>query len=319
MAATPLSHTPVMLSPMLEFLAPRNGGIYVDGTLGRGGYTQAILDSCDCAVWAIDRDPEAVAHATGAFADCYAGRLTIVHGRFGDMVGLLEGAGVGQVDGVVFDLGMSSVQIGDPARGFSFQNDGPLDMRAGATGTSAADVVNALPEEELAAVIREFGEERRARRIARAIVEARSRAPITRTGELADLVRRVVPRSRDGIDGATRTFQALRIHVNDELGEIDRGLDAAEILLRPGGRLVVVSFHSLEDRRVKDFLRSRSGDAPRPSRHLPEVPGDGRRPTFRLLRRGARKPDAEEIAANRRARSARQRAAERTPAPAWPA
>jgi len=225
------------------------------------------------------------------------------------------------VDGVALDLGVSSPQLEDPARGFSFRADGPLDMRMGGDGPTAADVVNRLGEAELADLIYGLGEERHARRVARAVVAARVRAPIARTGELAELVRRAVPRARDGIDPATRTFQALRLYVNDELGELDRGLGAAERLLRPGGRLAVVSFHSLEDRRVKRFLAERSGAGPGVSRHRP-MPGPAdaaaeRPATFRLIRRKPAVPGAAEIADNPRARSARLRSAVRTASPAW--
>ena len=312
------SHIPVMLPQVTAAMAPRDGGIYVDGTFGAGGYSEALLETSACTVWAIDRDPEAVARGAG-MGKQYRDRLTVLCGCYGDMIGLLRGAGVQHVDGIVLDLGVSSQQIDDPERGFSFRADGPLDMRMAKAGMTAADVVNGVAEEDLTRIIREFGEERAARRIARAIVEARGRAPITRTGELAEIVRRVLPRARDGIDPATRTFQALRIHVNDELGEIDRGLSAAEVLLNPGGRLVVVSFHSLEDRPVKAFLRARSGSGGGPSRHLPERPDTGPALSFRLLHRGTLKPPPEEIAVNRRSRSARLRAAERTTAPAWPA
>jgi 16S rRNA (cytosine1402-N4)-methyltransferase len=309
------THVPVMVREVVETLAPRDGAIYVDATFGAGGYSEAVLDAAGCRVWGIDRDPDAVALGI-RMGDRYPGRLTILNGCYGDMVRLLGDAGVERVDGVAMDLGVSSPQIDDPERGFSFRADGPLDMRMSREGTSAADVVNGMAEDDLADLIYELGEERRSRRIAHAIVETREQAPITRTGQLADIVRRVVPRSRDGIDPATRTFQALRIFVNDELGELDRGLSAAETLLVPGGRFAVVSFHSLEDRKVKAFMSERSGAAPRPSRHQPEA-GPAPAPTFRLLHRGAAKPSAEEIAANPRARSARLRAAERTAAPAW--
>jgi 16S rRNA (cytosine1402-N4)-methyltransferase len=232
---------------------------------------------------------------------------------------LLAAAGWKAVDGVALDIGVSSMQIDDPARGFSFRVDGPLDMRMGKEGLSAADVVNTLAEKELADLIYKYGEERASRRIAKAIVEARNKAPITRTGELAGIIRRVLPRARDGIDPATRTFQALRIFVNEELAELDQGLDAAEALLKAGGRLAVVCFHSLEDRRVKNFLRDRSGTGPRQTRHMPEVADEGPAPTFRLLTRRPEKPTDAEIKANPRARSARLRGAERTAAPAWPA
>lgn len=312
-------HVPVMLAEVLAVLAPRDGAIYIDATFGGGGYARAILEAAPRArVFGIDRDPAALSQAQ-PLVSRYAGRLSLVAGRFGDMVELLAGAGVASVDGVAFDLGVSSMHLDDPARGFSFRADGPLDMRmsgADSAEASAADAVNRLSEAELAGVIKRFGEERLAARVARAIVAARARAPLTRTGELAEIVRRVVPRSRDGIDPATRTFQALRIYVNDELGEIERGLAAAETLLRAGGRLAVVSFHSLEDRVVKTFFAERAGRAPSVSRHRPIPRGAARPPSLRLVG-GVRHPTASEIAANSRARSARLRAAERTDAPPW--
>jgi 16S rRNA (cytosine1402-N4)-methyltransferase len=311
------SHTPVMLDAVLEVLAPRKDGIYVDGTFGGGGYTRAMLDAADCSVWGIDRDPDAVARGA-EMARSYPGRLTVLNGRYGDMAGLLAEAGVEAVDGIALDLGVSSMQIDDPERGFSFREDGPLDMRMERDGMSASDAVNTLAEGELADVIYRYGEERASRRIARRIVEARRAGAITRTGELADLIRGVLPRAKDGIDPATRTFQALRIYVNRELDELESGLSAAEILLRAGGRLAVVSFHSLEDRVVKTFLRERSGDRPQASRHLPPSRAEEPAATFALLERRARKPANDETAANPRARSARLRAAERTNAPAWP-
>lgn len=310
-------HKPVMLDAVLGALAPRDGGIYVDGTFGAGGYSRAVLDAADCTVWGIDRDPDAVSRGV-EMAKSYAGRLNVLSGRFGDMDRVLRDAGLQAADGVALDIGVSSMQIDDPARGFSFREDGPLDMRMEKEGRSAADVVNTLGEKELADIIYKYGEERASRRIARAIVEAREEGPITRTGELAEIIRSVLPRARDGIDPATRTFQALRIFVNEELGELDRGLGAAEGLLKAGGRLAVVSFHSLEDRRVKTFLRERSGSGPRGHRHMPEATDDGPAPTFRLLTRRPEKPTEAEIKANPRARSARLRAAERTAAPAWP-
>jgi 16S rRNA (cytosine1402-N4)-methyltransferase len=313
-------HTPVLLAEVVAALNPRAGAVFVDGTLGAGGYSRALLDAADCTVWGIDRDPDAIARTAG-IAETYAGRFHALHGRLGDMVALLAAHGVTQVDGVALDLGVSSPQIDEATRGFSFAQDGPLDMRMSREGESAADLVNVADERTLADIIYTFGEERLARRIARAIVAARAERPIATTGELAAIVRAVMPKpSRKGggkaIDPATRTFQALRIHVNDELGELDRGLAAAETLLRPGGRLAVVAFHSLEDRRVKQFLRARSGGEARGSRHLPEA-RSARRPTWTLVARQAIRPTEAECAANPRARSARLRVGERTDAPGW--
>ena len=316
-------HAPVLLRETLEVLAPKDGAIYVDATFGAGGYSEAFLQAARCTVWGIDRDPSAQARGEH-LGNRFPNRMTVLTGCYGDMVTLLGDVGIDRVDGIALDLGVSSMQLDQAERGFSFKADGPLDMRMGvgpqATGgevPSAADVVNALAEDELADIIYLFGEERASRRIAKAIVEARTESPITRTGQLAAVVRRVVRPSKDGIDPATRTFQALRIYVNDELGELDRGLAAAESLLAPGGRLAVVAFHSLEDRKVKEFLRARSGNQPRPSRHQPEGPAP-RKPSFRLLKRGAIKPGSDEINTNPRARSARMRAAERTEAAPWP-
>ena len=311
-------HTPVLLDAVIAALEPRTGAVYVDGTLGGGGYTRALLEAADCIVWGIDRDPDAIARNRDLEAH-YQGRLHLVPGRFGDMQALLGAHGVDAVDGVTFDLGVSSMQIDDPQRGFAFAQDGPLDMRMEKAGQSAADLVNSADEDVLADIIRTYGEERLARRIARAIVVARTEAFIDTTGQLADIVRAVVkqPRHRPRqIDPATRTFQALRLKVNDELGELERGLGAAEALLKPGGRLAVVSFHSLEDRRVKNFLRRRSGGAPRGSRHRPDVT-EQRVAAWRLIGRRAVRPGAAEITANPRARSARLRVAERTDGPGW--
>ena len=311
-------HTPVMLAEVLEALAPRDGGIYVDGTFGAGGYSLAILEAADCRVIAIDRDPEAVARAAGLAAR-YAERFVMIEGRFGELDRLLLDRELGPVDGVALDLGVSSPQLDEAQRGFSFRADGPLDMRMeGAVGgMTAADAVNQLSEANLTDILRRYGEERRARQVARAIVAARSESAITRTLELAAIVRKVVRKSADGVDPATRTFQSLRIYVNDELGELERGLAAAEKLLAPGGCLAVVSFHSLEDRAVKRFLQARSGTAPRASRHTPDSPAGMRAPSFALTFRGARRPGAAECRDNPRARSARLRAARRTEAPAW--
>lgn len=310
-------HSPVMLAEVLSVLGPRDGAIYVDGTFGGGGYSRALLEAADCRVWGIDRDPDAVARGA-ELAGQYGGRLTVMQGRYGDMDDLLVARGVGPVDGVALDIGVSSMQIDDPERGFSFRHDGPLDMRMERSGASAADLVNDTDEAPLADIIHHFGEERAARRIARAIVAARRDGPITRTLQLADIVRRACRRSgsrkTEIIDPATRTFQALRIFVNDEIGELTRGLTAAEAALAPGGRLAVVTFHSLEDREVKLFFQDRSGRRPKGSRHLPEIE-EGPPPTFRTVTRGVSRPDEAEIRINPRARSARLRAAERTDAP----
>jgi 16S rRNA (cytosine1402-N4)-methyltransferase len=315
-AHAPESHAPVLLAETIDALAPHDDGIYVDGTFGRGGYTRALLDRARCRVFAIDRDPEAVASGA-ALARAAGGRLTLIEGSYGDMATLLGTAGIAAVAGIALDLGPSSPQLDDPARGFSFRGDGPLDMRMARHGTTAADLVNTLPEAALADIIFLYGEERFSRRIARAVLAARAAAPIRRTGELAAIVRKVVPAQPGGIDPATRTFQALRIAVNDELGELERGLAAAERLLAPGGRLVIVSFHSLEDRRVKTFLRQRSAAAPRGSRHLPAA-GRETAASFRLLTKKAVRPGEAELTRNPRARSARLRAEERTAAPPFP-
>ena len=306
-------HIPVLRDAVIASLMPKSGGHYVDGTFGAGGYSEALLGAADCKVWGIDRDPDALAFGSALVAR-FPGRLTMIEGNFGDMDRLLGDRGVKAVDGVALDLGVSSMQLDRPERGFSFRADGPLDMRMSHRGESAADLVNRLDEAELADLIYELGEERFSRRIAAAIVRAR---PIARTAELAETIRRVMPPKGDGIDPATRTFQALRIAVNDELGELTRGLSAAERLLAPGGRLAVVTFHSLEDRSVKTFLQRRAGKTPAGSRHLPAT-APARAPSFRLITNKPLVADKEEIRTNPRARSAKLRAAERTAAPAWP-
>jgi 16S rRNA (cytosine1402-N4)-methyltransferase len=297
-------HVPVMLAEVLRVLAPRDGEHYVDGTFGGGGYSRAILEAADCRVLGIDRDPDAIERGR-ALAERFAGRLTLVHGAFSRMADYLEGR---RTDGVVLDLGVSSFQFDEPARGFSFRESGLLDMRMSKEGPSAADFVNGADEATLAGVISELGEERNARRIARAIV---ARRPIATTSELAEIVKDAQgpAAARFAIHPATRTFQALRIHVNDELGELARGLEAAMQVLAPHGRLVVVSFHSLEDRIVKRFLGQRATTAPLGSRHLP-TPSRAA-PVFKLITKSPLTPGAHEIEANPRARSARLRAAER--------
>ncbi|MBK8177082.1 MAG: 16S rRNA (cytosine(1402)-N(4))-methyltransferase RsmH [Rhodospirillales bacterium] len=312
-------HAPVMLEEVLEALAPRAGAVIVDATFGAGGYSRAVLEAAACSVVGIDRDAEACARATPLIAE-FAGRLSIVRGRFGDLADLAAERGLEQIDGIAFDLGVSSPQIDTPARGFSFRFDGPLDMRMDTLGgATAADAVNRLAERDLADLLFTLGGERASRRIAAAIVRARGQAPIETTARLSEIVHSVLPRAGDGLDPATRTFQALRIWVNDELGELDRGLIAAERLLAPGGRLVAVAFHSLEDRIVKTFLRQRCGAAARVSRHAPEASAAQMplAPSFRLMTRRPLRPRDEEVERNPRARSARLRAAERTDAPIW--
>ncbi|WP_142848736.1 16S rRNA (cytosine(1402)-N(4))-methyltransferase RsmH [Telmatospirillum sp. J64-1] len=314
MAANPAPHIPVLLREVLDALSPRSGGVYLDGTFGAGGYTRAILEAADCKVVAVDRDPDAIARGRQMEQE-FPGRLTVIEGRYGDLAAITASMGLDGLDGVALDIGVSSMQIDEAERGFSFLRDGPLDMRMEQSGESAADVVNAMDEGDLADIIYRYGEERLSRRIARAIVAARKAEPFTRTAQLAEVVRSVVPRSGDGIDPATRTFQALRIYVNDELGELRRGLAGAELALKPQGRLAVVTFHSLEDREVKAFLKDRSGSGARPSRHLPVAAATGPAATFELLGRKAVTAGKDEARANPRARSAKLRAAIRTEAP----
>jgi 16S rRNA (cytosine1402-N4)-methyltransferase len=307
-------HIPVLLREVISNLAPHDGGTYIDGTFGAGGYTAAVLAAGDTRVVAIDRDPSAVA-AGEPLVEKAGGRLTLVCGEFAALDRIVGDLGIAAGDGVVLDLGVSSMQLDTAERGFSFRLDGPLDMRMGAAGPSATEVIAQSSERDLADIIFFLGEERRARAVARAIVAARDEEPITTTRVLADIVARVVHGRPGDIHPATSTFQALRLYVNDELGQLAQGLAAAERILAPGGRLVVVSFHSLEDRIVKNFLSARSG-AEHGSRHLPETavaPATFERLTRRPLEAG----DAE-IAANPRSRSAKLRAAIRTAAPARP-
>ena len=310
----PKLHQPVLLNEVLEALAPRPRGIYVDGTFGGGGYTQAILESAQCSVYAIDRDPRAI-EAGAALIAAFPNRLTLIEGLFSNMGELLAAEGISEVDGIVLDIGVSSMQIDDAERGFSFQKDGPLDMRMGRSGPSAADVVNSLEESELKSVIAVFGEERRAYAIARAIAKRRREQPFTRTSELAQLIQSVLGRRPyEAIHPATRTFQALRIFVNRELEELVQGLGTAEKLLKPGGRVAIITFHSLEDRIVKRFLIERSGKEARPSRHQPAA--QAALPSFELMGPQPVTPSEEEVSRNPRARSAKLRAAVRTAAPA---
>jgi 16S rRNA (cytosine1402-N4)-methyltransferase len=301
-----MNHAPVLLAEAMEALALKDGGLYIDATFGGGGYSREMLARARCRVIAYDRDPDAIARC-----DITDARFTLLQGRFGDL------SADAPVDGVVFDLGVSSFQLDEAGRGFSFRADADLDMRMEKQGPSAADAVNKLSEPALAELIYRYGEDDESRRIARAIVQARAAGPITRTGALADLVERAVGgRKGARVHPATKTFQALRMLVNDELGELARGLSAAERVLAPGGRLVVVSFHSIEDRMVKQFIAERAGALGRGSRHAPETPPE-RAPSFALERRRATAPSDAEIAANPRARSASLRWATRTDAPAW--
>ncbi len=301
-----MTHVPVLLNETLAALAPRPGRLVVDATFGGGGYSRALLDA-GCRVIGIDRDPEAVARGRELAAT--TSRFTMLAGSFGALDRLLAGIGVTAVEGVVFDLGLSSFQLGAADRGFAFTRDGPLDMRMERRGPTAAELLARLDERELARIFRDYGEEPAARRIARAIVARRRDRPLTRTTELAELIARVTGGRHHHRHPATRTFQALRIAVNDELGELERGLEAALGVLVPGGRLAVVSFHSLEDRLVKRFIDRHAGRSAGASRHRPEPPR--RRALLAPCGRRVIRPGAEEIARNPRARSARLRVARR--------
>jgi 16S rRNA (cytosine1402-N4)-methyltransferase len=309
-AGGPARHIPVLAGRVVEWLGVRDGGVYLDATFGAGGYSRAVLEAPGTRVVAVDRDTSAIAGGAALVGEMQ-GRLVLAEGRFSNLDALAAERGVAAVDGVVFDLGVSSMQLDEAERGFSFRFDGPLDMRMGRDGPSAADVVAQASDRDLAAIIAILGEERHARAVARAIVKARGERSIETTGALADIVARVVHARDTAIHPATRTFQALRIFVNEELAELADGLAAAERLLKPEGRLVVVAFHSLEDRIVKTFLNERSR-APAASRHQPEIAAAPL--TFRALTRRPEPPDDAEIAANPRARSAKLRAAARTDA-----
>ncbi len=310
-AGGPARHVPVLAGPALEFLNIRDGGVFIDGTFGAGGYSRAILAAANTQVIGIDRDQSAVANGAG-LVETAGGRLTLVQERFSALDRIAEKFGHAAVDGVVLDLGVSSMQLDDAERGFSFRLEGPLDMRMGTDGPSAADVVAQAGERDLADIIFQLGEERHSRGVARAIVAARKVSPIRTTKALADIVGRVVRAKPNQIHPATRTFQALRIFVNEELAELVGALAAAERILKSSGRLVVVTFHSLEDRIVKTFLAERSRTIG-VSRHLPDIEAPA--PTFRLLTKRPVAPDEAEIAENPRARSAKLRAGERSDAP----
>lgn len=310
MSAAP--HIPVMLGQVIDALAIRPGERHVDATFGAGGYTRAMLGK-GAMVIAFDRDPSAIAAGETLVAEA-GGALTLIEAEFSRLDRALGARDMVPVDGVTMDIGVSSMQLDQPARGFSFQADGPLDMRMSQAGMSAADFLNAADEADIADIIYEYGEEPRSRAVARAIVAAR---PIGTTTELASVVRRALGyRPHDKKDPATRTFQAIRIHLNRELGELADGLSAAERVLTPGGRLAVVTFHSLEDRLVKRFLRERSGATPGASRHVPPSAATAA-PSFDQVARAVRADDAE-VARNPRARSATLRVAHRTAAAPWP-
>jgi 16S rRNA (cytosine1402-N4)-methyltransferase len=310
-----MSHIPVLVEQVMEALAPVEGAVIVDGTYGGGGYSRAVLAVASCRVLAVDRDPDAMERAWE-----HAGRdsrLIPAPGRFGEIDAISRAAGYEHVDGVMLDLGVSSFQIDEPARGFSFMREGPLDMRMERRGPSAADAVNRLTEGEIADIFHYLGEEPFARRLARGIVQRRRLQPFETTLDLASYVERTLGgRQGKRTHPATRVFQALRMFVNDEAGELVRALLAAERVLKDGGRLVVVTFHSIEDRIVKNFLRTRSGHSPGLSRHAPEIPV-GAPPSFELVYRKAVEPSLDEVERNPRARSARLRWAIRSAAPAW--
>ena len=312
-AGGPARHIPVLRDAVLDALAVRDGGTYLDGTFGAGGYTRALLSTPHTRVLALDRDPDAIAGGAALVTQAQ-GRLALIHARFGDLAVAARDAGFPLFDGITLDVGVSSMQIDEAARGFSFRHDGPLDMRMSQNGRSAADIVNGEEEEAIADILFHYGEERQARRIARAIVYDRETQPFTTTRALAEMIARVAPAKPTDIHPATRSFQALRIAVNDELGELARALVAAEHSLAPGGRLAIVSFHSLEDRIVKQFFAARAGRGQARSRLLPhEVAAPA--PTFTLSGRQPITAGETEISANPRARSARLRVAERTDAP----
>ncbi len=309
-SVAPAPHEPVLLDEVIAGLAVQPGSTQVDGTFGAGGYTRALLGAGAGRVIAFDRDPTAIEEGRSLVPDP---RLELVHERFSLMDRALAGLGVAPVDGVALDIGVSSMQLDRAERGFSFSKDGPLDMRMSQAGQSAAEFLNHADEIEIARVLREYGEEPRARAVARAIVAAR---PLTRTAELAAVVRKALGyRQGQKSDPATRTFQAIRIHLNAELDELEQGLRAAERVLKPGGRIAVVTFHSLEDRIVKRFLKERSGNVPAGSRHRPQI-ARGPAPTFEKVAKPVA-PSERELARNPRARSARLRTAVRTDAPAW--
>ncbi|MFB7880380.1 16S rRNA (cytosine(1402)-N(4))-methyltransferase RsmH [Brevundimonas diminuta] len=308
-------HAPVLLAEVIEALAPKAGDVIIDATFGAGGYTRAILER-GADVVALDRDPTVQPFAEAVARD-FPERFQLIRTPFSGLSEAFEESGKAKLDGAVFDIGVSSMQLDQAERGFSFMRDGPLDMRMSDEGATAADIVNTWDHGPLAHIFKLYGDERQSGRVATAILRRRVERPFSRTLDLAEVVEKALGGRRGAaIHPATRVFQALRIAVNDELGELERGLEAAEATLAPGGRLVVVTFHSLEDRMVKAFLTERTGNAPGGSRHAP-VAVETRKPSFDLLFKGAREAGEAELAANPRARSAKIRAAVRTDAPAW--
>lgn len=314
-APTASPHAPVLLAEVLEALSPKPGELMIDATFGAGGYTRAIL-ATGAQVIGLDRDPTVQPHAEAVTRD-HPGQFTLVRTPFSGLADAFADSGKPRLDGAVFDIGVSSMQLDQAERGFSFMRDGPLDMRMSSEGESAADIVNTYEHGPLAHLIKLYGEERQSGRIATAILRRRQVQAFTRTLDLAEVIEKAVGGRRGApTHPATRTFQALRIAVNDELGELEAGLAAAEATLAPGGRLAVVTFHSLEDRIVKAFFTERSGNAPGGSRHAP-VTVETRKPSFNLMFKGAREAGEAECAANPRARSAKLRAGIRTDAPVW--
>ncbi|MFS0710338.1 16S rRNA (cytosine(1402)-N(4))-methyltransferase RsmH [Brevundimonas phoenicis] len=308
-------HAPVLLAEVIEALAPKAGDVVIDATFGAGGYTRAILER-GADVVALDRDPTVQPFAEAVARD-FPDRFQLIRTPFSGLAEAFEESGKAKLDGAVFDVGVSSMQLDQAERGFSFMRDGPLDMRMSDEGATAADIVNTWDHGPLAHIFKLYGDERQSGRVATAILRRRVEQPFTRTLDLAEVVEKALGGRRGAaIHPATRVFQALRIAVNDELGELECGLEAAEATLAPGGRLVVVTFHSLEDRIVKAFLTERTGNAPGGSRHAP-VAVETRKPSFDLMFKGAREAGEAELAANPRARSAKLRAGVRTSAPAW--
>ncbi len=305
-------HISIMASEMVSYLNPVDGGVYVDGTFGAGGHTRCLLEAANCHVYAIDCDPYVeifVEKLKQEFGD----RITFIQGKFGDMEELLEEYGVKHVDGIFLDIGVSSMQVDTAERGFSFMYDGPLDMRMGNDGANVADFINSAEEEEIANIIYKYGDERKSRRIAKAIIFNRDDEPITRTKQLADIVAKAVGRGKkDTINPATRTFQALRIFINDELGELEKALESSERILSAGGRIAIITFHSGEDRIVKEYFNSKSGKNTGYSRHYPVPEKEAIEPVFRLVTKKAISPSEDEVSINSRSRSAKLRVAEKT-------